>query len=64
MLGEGLGQRDFFNKIAKQYREYLMLYRYFNAGSLEGCASFRSFYWMQSYTHRHSNLLTENGLTR
>jgi hypothetical protein len=48
-LGEGDlmfgSNRVNFEKILEEYRGYLYLYRYFNYGSLEGCAPFIQFYW-------------------
>ena len=57
-------QREFFNSIAKMYKDYLRLYKFFNNGSLDGCTDFAKFYWIHSYHYRSSNLLNELGVVR
>lgn len=41
--------RVVFNRIVKQYKEYLALYAEFNNGSTEGATPFADFYWRYTY---------------
>ena len=49
-------QRVYFERIAKMYRDYLRLYRFFNHGSFEGCTTFDEFYWLHHYYYRHKSV--------
>ena len=49
-------QRVNFDRIARMYREYLTLYRFFNHGSTKGATPFDEFYWVHHYYARHSQV--------
>lgn len=48
----GTTSRVHFQKVAKKYREYLMLYRLVNNGSVKGAVAFDYFYWSYNYYYR------------
>lgn len=52
--------RDFFNQVVKQYKEYVILYKFLNHGSIEGRTGFADFYWSMSYIHRNTSLVMES----
>lgn len=50
--------REVFQKITRQYKEYLKLYRFFNGGKADGATPFEVFYWNQVYYSFHDNEFT------
>ncbi len=48
-------RRDYFEKIARNYRQYLKLYAYFNNGSYEGATPFDIFYRRFTYFVRYED---------
>lgn len=46
------------------YKDYLELYRFFNAGSLKGATKFADFYWIHSYLHRDYSLAAQENIVR
>ena len=56
--------REYFNNIVKMYKDYLELYRFFNAGSLKGATKFADFYWIHSYLHRDYSLAAQENIVR
>lgn len=57
-------QRAQFNKLARNYLEYLSLYKQFNNGSVVGATPFSEFYWRVLYYSRYSDVrrVGPNGL--
>ena len=57
-------QRSQFNKLARNYLEYLNLYKQFNNGSIVGATPFSEFYWRVVYYSRYSDVrrVGPNGL--
>lgn len=55
-------RREQFDKIAKRYKEYVILYRKINAGSLEGLTPFDEFYWRFTYYQKYEEAARANGL--
>lgn len=50
------GTKEHFNKLKKQYEEYMDLYRFFNNGSLEGVTPFDEFYWRCTFFGKYLDL--------
>ena len=42
-------QRKTIEKLMGQYKAYVIIYKEFNNGSIEGITSFDDFYWMFTY---------------
>jgi len=57
-------QRSQFNKLARNYLEYLSLYKQINNGSAVGATPFSEFYWRILYYSRYSDVrrVGPNGL--
>ena len=47
--------RDEFEKIVKNYREYVKLYMAVTGGSIEGLSSFADFYWRVTFHGKYSD---------
>ncbi len=48
-------QRTVFNKLLKQYLEYVELYKVFNNGSPKGVTPFADYYWLHMYHYHYNN---------
>lgn len=46
--------RENFNKVAQDYRNYLKLYAFFNNGSYDGATTFDVFYQNHTYYAKYS----------
>lgn len=58
MQGTYETSREEFQKIVRQYKEYLHLYRFFNGGSTKGVTPFDLFYLNQIYYAYHDKEFT------
>lgn len=47
--------RENFDKLKKEYEEYVALYKIFNNGSVDGLCSFAEFYWRITYLHKYND---------
>jgi len=48
-------QRVAFDKLMRDYKNYLELYKQFNNGSLWGATTFDLFYWRVTYLCKYSD---------
>ncbi len=53
MSGAYESQREIFNKIVRDYKDYIALYKFFNHGSIDGATPFAKFYWRIIYYSKH-----------
>lgn len=51
-------QRVLYDKIRKQYTEYLAIYSEFNNGSIEGATDFGKFYWRMTWQCKYDGTET------
>ena len=48
-------QRVAFDRLMKNYKAYLALYKEFNHGSLAGATTFDVFYWRMTYLSKYQD---------
>ncbi|MBQ47948.1 MAG: hypothetical protein CMP10_10920 [Zetaproteobacteria bacterium] len=47
--------RENFNKLKKDYENYVALYKNFNNGSIKGITPFAEFYWNLTYKTKYED---------
>lgn len=48
-------QRVNFDIIVRKYKDYIVLYRLFNGGSVKGITTFDHFYWRMTYFSKYQD---------